>query len=89
VIRDPRDVIVSGANYHCKADEPWLHIPEKRFGGLTYHQKINSLTSAVVRSRTTSTAPSARRSAFARTSTRLSACGTSTCWRTRAWRRIR
>jgi hypothetical protein len=45
VIRDPRDVIISGANYHCKADEPWLHLPEKRFGSLTYHQKINSLTS--------------------------------------------
>jgi hypothetical protein len=45
VIRDPRDVIVSGANYHCKADEPWLHLPDKRFGGLTYHQKINSLAS--------------------------------------------
>ncbi|MEP2943537.1 MAG: sulfotransferase domain-containing protein [Hyphomicrobiales bacterium] len=41
-IRDPRDVIVSGAYYHTKSNEKWLHIPQKRFNGLTYQEKINS-----------------------------------------------
>jgi hypothetical protein len=43
LIRDPRDVIVSGAHYHCTADEPWLHEPREEFGGLTYQQKLNAL----------------------------------------------
>jgi hypothetical protein len=43
VIRDPRDVIVSGCHYHQKAHEAWLHKPNPRFGGMTYQQKINSL----------------------------------------------
>ncbi|MEM1276720.1 MAG: hypothetical protein AAGH74_09345 [Pseudomonadota bacterium] len=41
-IRDPRDVIVSSAYYHCKTSEEWCHAPDKRFGGLTYQEKINS-----------------------------------------------
>ena len=41
-IRDPRDVIVSGAYYHKVSDEAWLHVPRKDLGGLTYQQKINS-----------------------------------------------
>jgi hypothetical protein len=45
VIRDPRDVIISGAHYHCKAAESWLHTPDERLGGMTYQQKINSLPS--------------------------------------------
>ena len=53
VIRDPRDVIISGAHYHCKADESWLHTPDVRLSrglaprldGMTYQQKINSLPS--------------------------------------------
>jgi Sulfotransferase domain len=46
VIRDPRDVIVSGAYYHTKLVTPgdkWLHVPDERFGGLTYQQKMMSL----------------------------------------------
>ncbi|MEP6012018.1 MAG: hypothetical protein ABJ237_11985, partial [Parasphingorhabdus sp.] len=35
-------VIVSGAYYHTKSNEKWLHIPQKRFNGLTYQEKINS-----------------------------------------------
>ncbi len=42
IIRDPRDVIVSGCFYHQKAQEKWLHIPNKEYNGLTYQQKINS-----------------------------------------------
>lgn len=43
LIRDPRDVIISGCLYHLKADEPWLHYPRHEFGGLSYQQKINTL----------------------------------------------
>ncbi len=42
MIRDPRDVIISGCFYHQKAVEKWLHLPRKEFQGLTYQQKINS-----------------------------------------------
>lgn len=42
IIRDPRDIIISGCFYHQKAHEKWLHISEDKFGGLTYQEKINS-----------------------------------------------
>jgi len=45
VIRDPRDVIVSGCFYHQKATEAWLHVKRSEFGGWTYQQKIASLPS--------------------------------------------
>ncbi len=41
-IRDPRDVIISAAYYHCRAAEPWLHQPSAEFGGQTYQEKILS-----------------------------------------------
>jgi hypothetical protein len=43
VIRDPRDVIISGAHYHCRTDarrDPWLYEPDKRFEGRSYHEAI-------------------------------------------------
>jgi len=43
LIRDPRDVIISGCLYHQQADEPWLQYPQHEFGGLSYQQKINTL----------------------------------------------
>jgi hypothetical protein len=43
MIRDPRDIIISGMHYHLKSTEAQLHIPRKDFGGLTYQQKLNSL----------------------------------------------
>jgi hypothetical protein len=43
VIRDPRDVIISGMHYHRKSEESWLHVRREQFGGLTYQEKINSL----------------------------------------------
>jgi hypothetical protein len=43
LIRDPRDVIVSGMRYHCVASESWLHVPKRKFGGLTYQTKLQSL----------------------------------------------
>ena len=42
-VRDPRDVVVSAAYYHCKSEEEWLHKPRPKFGGMTYQEKINSL----------------------------------------------
>ena len=43
VVRDPRDVIISGAHYHKKSDEIWLHHARTEFDGLTYQEKICSL----------------------------------------------
>jgi len=43
LIRDPRDVVISGMHYHRKSEEPQLHKTRDEFGGLTYQQKINSL----------------------------------------------
>jgi|GEM_PF-266231 len=45
MIRDPRDVIISGCFYHQKADESWLKIKRKRYGGLSYQEKLNSFDS--------------------------------------------
>ena len=42
VVRDPRDICISAANYHLRADEAWLHRPEVAFGGMTYQEKISS-----------------------------------------------
>jgi hypothetical protein len=43
LIRDPRDIVISGAHYHRVAKEKWLHNPRAAFGGKTYQQQINSL----------------------------------------------
>lgn len=43
VIRDPRDVVISAAHFHCRGREGWLHKPDIRFGGMTYLDKMNSL----------------------------------------------
>ncbi len=45
LIRDPRDIIISGCFYHQKAHEKCLHIPKHELGGLTYQEKINSYNS--------------------------------------------
>ncbi len=42
LIRDPRDMIVSGCFYHQEAKEKWLHAKIEEYGGLTYQEKINS-----------------------------------------------
>jgi hypothetical protein len=51
MVRDPRDVIISGANYHVKSDEPWLDAPQDRFGGRSYRQEIQSLAPGIDRLR--------------------------------------
>lgn len=42
IIRDPRDMLLSAVRFHLSANEPWLHVPDKRFGGMTYQQKLAS-----------------------------------------------
>ena len=44
-IRDPRDVVVSSAYYHCHSEESWLHEPNDSFGGQTYQERLLSLKS--------------------------------------------
>lgn len=46
LIRDPRDVLISGCAYHHTAPEKWekfLHVPRDDLGGLTYQQHLNAL----------------------------------------------
>jgi hypothetical protein len=45
LIRDPRDVIVSGCFYHQSAEEAWLQVPQRRLGGLSYQEKLRSYAS--------------------------------------------
>jgi hypothetical protein len=46
IVRDPRDVAVSGYRYHLWTDEPWVHVPDERYGGLSYQEKLRSLPEA-------------------------------------------
>lgn len=43
LIRDPRDVVISGMHHHKAAREKWLHRPREGLGGLTYQQYIIAL----------------------------------------------
>jgi hypothetical protein len=43
LIRDPRDMIISGMHYHRIASETWLFRPRTEFDGMNYQEKINSL----------------------------------------------
>ena len=43
LIRDPRDVIISGMHYHRTSKERWLFVPRAEFGGMDYQTKLNSL----------------------------------------------
>jgi hypothetical protein len=40
LLRDPRDVLISAANYHGWADEPWLDRPRDNLGGRSYREAI-------------------------------------------------
>lgn len=44
IIRDPRDIIISAAHYHLTSKEDWLHTPRRSFKGMTYQQKLNTLS---------------------------------------------
>lgn len=41
IMRDPRDMIVSGYHYHKWTHEDWVHRPDE--GGVSYQQKLNRL----------------------------------------------
>ena len=43
VIRDPRDVIISGCFYHLKTTEKWANTPRQEFGGRNYRETISAL----------------------------------------------
>jgi Sulfotransferase domain len=43
LIRDPRDVVVSGYHYHLRTDEAWVRVPKERFGGLSYQAFLQSV----------------------------------------------
>jgi hypothetical protein len=43
LIRDPRDVVVSGYHYHLWTHEKWVHIPSPEYGGISYQQYLRSL----------------------------------------------
>lgn len=45
VIRDPRDVVISGCFYHVKTVEKWANNPKKEYGGKSYRQAISALGS--------------------------------------------
>ncbi len=50
MIRDPRDVLLSGYRYHLTAptgNEKFLRIPRRDLGGLTYKEHLNSLPDLV------------------------------------------
>lgn len=43
MIRDPRDMVVSGYFYHRWTHEAWVHVPEARYDGLTFQQYLNAV----------------------------------------------
>jgi hypothetical protein len=43
LIRDPRDLIVSGYEYHLVTAEPWVTRSRPRYGGLSYQGYLRSL----------------------------------------------
>jgi hypothetical protein len=43
IVRDPRDVAVSGYRYHLWTTEKWVHAPRKQLGGMSYQQHLKSL----------------------------------------------
>lgn len=43
LVRDPRDIVISGMHYHRVATEEWLLRPHAEYGGISYREKLNSL----------------------------------------------
>lgn len=43
MIRDPRDVVVSGYHYHLWTHEPWAHEPQEAYGGRSYQAHLRAL----------------------------------------------
>jgi hypothetical protein len=43
LIRDPRDMVVSGFHYHKWTDEDWAHLPQPSLGFQSFQKYLNSL----------------------------------------------
>ena len=43
IIRDPRDIVVSGYFYHLRCTEPWALEPDERLGGRSYQELLLAL----------------------------------------------
>lgn len=43
IIRDPRDMIVSGYFYHLWCSEKWCHIKKPKYNNYTYQELLNSV----------------------------------------------
>ena len=43
LVRDPRDLVVSGYEYHLVTDEAWTRRPDDKYGGLSYQALLRSL----------------------------------------------
>ncbi len=43
LIRDPRDIVVSGYFYHLWTEETWANLPRAEYRGRSYKEYINSL----------------------------------------------
>ncbi len=43
MIRDPRDMIVSGYFYHRRTNELWANIPRPEYRGMSYKEYLNSI----------------------------------------------
>ena len=44
VVRDPRDIIVSGYFYHLWCSEDWCRVPDEQFRGQSYQEHLNSVS---------------------------------------------
>jgi hypothetical protein len=43
MIRDPREMVISGYLHHKRSDEAWLQQPSQELGGKSYQQALNSV----------------------------------------------
>jgi len=43
MIRDPRDIVISGYFYHMWTKEEWAHIPRENLDNMTYQEYLQSL----------------------------------------------
>jgi hypothetical protein len=43
LIRDPRDMVVSGYHYHLRTTEEWALVPHERWGGTSYQEHLRAL----------------------------------------------
>lgn len=43
MVRDPRDIVISGYFYHLWTKEEWANIPQERYGNVSYQTYLNAL----------------------------------------------